>query len=450
MKANCYANDKGLELVFEDKTYSLEYPEKIWKAYPENLKKLFADNYAYLKALHLPHMLKNGIKISIGNPVPLFEKPIYGCMLNNVSFCSDVDGDSTEANLKKFVNLEFDFKDFETTYPKYDNILKEKAVLNMSFGKDSLCSFGLARELGLDPEPVFTIDNSTVRENNYKKIIINNFSKEFKKVWTVTNNTGVLHDYRYWKMPRTEWGYGHLMTELCFNILPFAHYSKAKYVLFGNEKSCDDYYINKDGYKCYPVFDQSSKWVTELTKMTKVLTNNQMQVVSLIEPIHELSVIKVLHNRYPEIGKYQMSCFPDENDYGKQNYWCEHCSKCARIFILLKANNIDPARVGFKTDMFSYDREHLFSCFGVEKKEGASIGYDTTGAGKDEQIYAFFLAYKNGARGELIDKFAKTYLNEAIEREDELHKKFYGIHDSKTIPTKFLHKLRSIFAEELE
>ena len=100
-----------------------------------------------------------------------------------------------------------------------------------------------------------------------------------------------------------------------------------------------------------------------------------MKVVSLIEPLYELAVVKILHNRYPDLGKYQMSCFPDENEYGKHHHWCGHCSKCARIYIFLKANGILPKRIGFKNDMLMLKYKHLYSLFGVEKKEGNFVNF---------------------------------------------------------------------------
>jgi len=450
MKISCTDTKTGLKFSVNDRKYELVYPEEVWKEYPESLKKVTVDNFAFLKSLHLPQMLNNGNSLEFDTSYPLFHKPFYNAMLNNISFCADVDGIPTEKNLKKFMNLSFSFKDFNVDYPEYEKELSEKSVVNMSFGKDSLLTYALAQEIGIEPKAVFMEDNSVMIENQYKKDLIKRFSKEQgKEVWSFRNGTGVIHDYRHWKMPRTEWGYGHLITELFLDIMPFAHKYGAKYILFGNEKSCDDSYVNKDGYQSYPVFDQSSDWMVELTNIARTLTNKQAKVVSLIEPLYELGIIKVLHQRYPEIGKFQMSCFPDESEYGKKHFWCEHCSKCARIFIFLKANGIDPKNVGFKTDMLDYEKEHLYSCFGLEKKAGFAVGYDASGMAREEQLYSFYLAYKNKVKGDLIVKFKKNFLDEARSREDELHKKFLGMHAAKTIPSKFLKPLGSIFKEEL-
>ncbi|MEM3374392.1 MAG: hypothetical protein QXE31_04175 [Candidatus Woesearchaeota archaeon] len=457
MKVDCKKTDNGLKLTIDEKDFFLVYSKDIWDNYPEYLKDIFIDNYAYLKVLHLPQMLSQNWKFSNSNlkeiefktSYPLFKQQIFNAHLNNLSFCADVDNVSTELQIKNFLNLKVSFANYEIKYPKEKIDLKEKVIVNMSFGKDSLLTFALAKELGLEPIPVFMLDNAVKLENEYKKELIKKFSKEFNvKVYTFENSTGVIHDYRFWKLPRTELGYGHLMTELFFDIMPIAYYEKAKYILFGDEKSCDDTYINKDGYLSYPVYDQTSFWVKEMDNMAFLLTG--MNVSSFIEPLYELAIMKILHKRYKEIGKYQMSCFPDENEYGKKHYWCEHCSKCARIYIFMLANNLDPKSIGFRTDMLVKENEHLFSCFGVEKKEGCSVGYDASGCGSEEQLYAFYLAYKNGFKGELIDKFKRELLKSVEPRAEELKKKYYGIHDSRTIPLKFKKRLYKIFEDELK
>ncbi len=136
-------------------------------------------------------------------------------------------------------------------------------------------------------------------------------------------------------------------------MLPVVHSSNSKYILFGNEKSCDDFYFNRDGYISYPAYDQTSQWLIELNKIAKFMASSQTCVVSLVEPIYELAIIKILHKKYPEIGKYQRSCIQDNYSRGKPDLWCGHCSKCARVFIFLKSNNINPEKVGFITNMLT-------------------------------------------------------------------------------------------------
>ena len=68
------------------------------------------------------------------------------------------------------------------------------------------------------------------------------------------------------------------------------------------------------------------------------------RIVSLVEPLQEIAISKILYQRYPEIAKYQTSCHTD-NVHAKNNRLCGHCSKCAWIYTFMKALNFDPKSV---------------------------------------------------------------------------------------------------------
>ena len=137
------------------------------------------------------------------------------------------------------------------------------------------------------------------------------------------------------------------------------------------------------------------------------------------------------------------------NSYNaKKSRCCHECSKCARIYVLLVANNIDPALAGYKENMFKKNKMHLYSLFGGDSEN--TLAYDMAGVGRDEMLLAFYLAYKNGAKGYLINLFRKKFLREAESKKEALYEEFFGIHDSLTIP-KYLHKkVITIYKEELE
>lgn len=96
--------------------------------------------------------------------------------------------------------------------------------------------------------------------------------------------------------------------------------------------------------------------------------------------------------------------------------------------------------------MLSKNHMQHYSIFSSNKNLS---DYDASGVGKDEQLFAFLLATKNKVKGELIDEFKKKFMKEAEDREDELHKKFFSIHKSVTIPKKIKTKLLPIYKEEL-
>jgi hypothetical protein len=95
--------------------------------------------------------------------------------------------------------------------------------------------------------------------------------------------------------------------------------------------------------------------------------------------------------------------------------------------------------------MLSEDMRSYFSLFG-----GLDVNtYALTGRGRDEQLFAFYLAWKNGDQSSLVKEFESRFIDEARAREDELYKTFFGIHESITMPKDIKEKTMSIYKEVL-
>ena len=96
--------------------------------------------------------------------------------------------------------------------------------------------------------------------------------------------------------------------------------------------------------------------------------------------------------------------------------------------------------------MLTLENKHFLTIFGGK----SSFTYANTPAGRDEQIFAFYLAVKNGAEGQLVEYFKKSDLfKEAEERKEELRKTFCSLYPSITLPTELKQKVESIYKEEL-
>jgi len=166
--------------------------------------------------------------------------------------------------------------------------------------------------------------------------------------------------------------------------------------------------------------------------------------MSVIEPLNDIAVVYALYKRYPEVAKYHMSCFV-ETDAGKDHRWCLDCSVCSKMYLLIKASGFDPATVGLTRNMLTKECREYYSLFG-----GSSVNtYALTGRGRDEQLFGFYLAWKNGDRSDLVQEFERRFLDEARGREDELYKTFFGLHESITMPRHINEKAMSIYKEVL-
>jgi hypothetical protein len=449
MNISINKTQKGVDILLMNEKFSLKYPEKVWNNFSDEMKDFFLDNYLFLKSVHLP-IIQGTDKVILNTSSPLLKTFFLSMQFMDIPNISDSEGIKPEKYFKRFFNSSFEFADQEVKHPWLNlNADENSSVLSFSFGKESLLGTAVSKEIGLDPHPVWIEEKGAPVENKFKEQLSKKFNKEIGIVIEhILNETMLLHKFDFLDISsKIKYSLSHLLTEYMLLLIPFLYNYNAKYLLLGNEKSCSVPYINEYGYKCYPAFDQTIEWTKELNNMIKIIFGDKFHLCSLLEPIHELAIIKILHKRYPEFAKYQYSCFPDESTSIKNERWCCNCTKCARMYIFFKAFNIDVSKLGFKEDMLSKNYTNYFSIF---KTSDRRFMYDTSGLGRDEQLLAFYLAYKNGVKGDLIEEFKKIFLNEIKEREDDLIKEFLKIHDSFTIPKKIKQKTLSIYKEELD
>ncbi len=447
LEVKSHLTRSGMHTNVLGRKYFIRYNTTSWKNYKNGMKNFLLDNLPFLGTFHLP-MIFDENKIKFNTAEPLMKPWVYQMMIKYIPYSTDADKISTSQFLMKFINLEFDFEDYNMKLPESDFEPDEKALINFTFGKESLVTLGICDEIGLDNDLIYFETPSLPIETKIKRRYSKVFSKKLNKnIVRVNTNFYDLCDATNFNKPDTEWGYGSELTQYAMHSLPIVDANKIKFVIFGNEKSCNDFYINSEGYRSYPVFDQTSDWTIELSNLMKIITNNKTGVFSIVEPINELAVIKILHNRYKNLGQFQFSCFPDNYPPSPENQWCHMCTKCARIFVFLKAIGVDVKNLGFRENLFNEKYARMFSLFNGTTKHG--IPYDDSGLNRDELLFAFYLAYKRGETGPVIQLFKQKYLDEAKEREDELYKKFFGVFNSKTMPGGIKNKVISIFKEEL-
>lgn len=450
MKVDCRKLIKGIDIKLLGKDYRIIYPKGVWDDYPAGLKDVLADNLVYLLTMHLPLIL-NEEEVDYNTSSPYFKSLFYENMINDIIASSDTVSQSSANLLRKFINIDYRFRDYNVKLPDYRQDVKERSVITFTFGKESLLTYALCNEINMDSLLVYIKEPelADVYENEHKRTLIRDFKKKFNaNVLNLFNGPGIMRQNKYWGFDESSLAGCLQLTSYCLELLPFSNYLNAGYLMFGNEKSCNDFYYNNNGFRSYPIFDQTHEWMIQLDNVTRLMTDNALRTVSIVEPLHEIAITKILHNRYREIGRYQMSCFTD-NSNGKNNRWCQSCSKCMRMFIFMKAVGVDVSNVGFTKNLLDKEFMKLYPLFANGNSDIKMIRYDHTGNGKDEQMLAFYMAYKNGVKGDLIDEFKKKFLEEAKSREDELYKKFFSVHDSITIPKGIKKNILSIYKEEL-
>jgi hypothetical protein len=444
----------GINVAINDRTYRIKYPPSVWKYFPIKSKHFLSDNLISLVGMQLPFMLGSK-KVFYRSSFPLLEPFFREVNVFSAPSCSDADRKPVSQILRQYINVKHTFKNYNIKKPNLDFLTQERAIVPFTFGKDSLLSYAVCREIGLDPLPVYIREPDLLGmyENQHKKKLQKKFAKEFhKRVLNLDYGLGYIRYYENWKIGPSDFGSTTQLTEYALSLLPFMKKHSASYLVFGNEKSCSDSYYTQDGFESNPVFDQSPYWMLRLNSMLAISTRNKCSSMSVVEPLHELAITRILHKRYAKFGKYQSSCFSDSED-GISCRWCHNCSKCARMYIFLLALGINPKRVEFKKDMLGKECRALYTLFSSRASQDGDDRikpYDLTGLGKDEQLFAFYLAYKRGAQGYLIDEFKEHFLKTAVSREDELYSTFLKPHTSITMPEKIRKSVMSIYKEELK
>lgn len=162
-----------------------------------------------------------------------------------------------------------------------------------------------------------------------------------------------------------------------------------------------------------------------------------------MEPLYELAITYILHNRYPEFGKYQMSCFAD-SEHGRSYRWCQRCTKCGYMYALCCGVGVPPKQAGFNANLFSKEHNEIYEHF---------FGYDPKHpiyGSQDELGIAFLLAERTGHSGESIDRFRKELLPHMQKREGQLIEKYLGLNTEKNLPPALRDPIINIFTMETD
>lgn len=437
----------GINVYLNNKKFPILYPKKIWQAYPKEKKEILKDTLAHSSTFYVPQILKIP-EIRYKTSRPLAESFFYKNGIYDIPYCANVDRKSSVEYLKFFFKTQFIFDDNNIKLPKKISFngakkKKKKVIIPFSFGKESLLSYVLAREIGLEPVLVSIVDPSHKYEYLHKKPLMEAFQKEHNiPVYIIEYTPGWFWEGRYWNI-KTELGWGLHVTEYQILMLPFIFYFDAAYVIVGNEQSCNDVYIDKEGLFIYRAgFDQYRDWTKQQEALLSLLHGEKVEVMSLVEPLYEIAETKILQSKYPNYGKYQMSCFAVDEG-AKNRRWCQDCSKCSYFYPLFTAFNIDPRTLGFTENLFDKKHAYLYNSFFIRKKGSAQYG------SQGELATAFYLSMKNGFSGYSIDRFKKELLPKFLKRKKENFKEYLGIHPTQNIASQFKPKILKIYKKEL-
>ena len=269
------------------------------------------------------------------------------------------------------------------------------AVLS-SGGKDSLLSYGLLKELDLEVHPVF------VNESGRHWFTALNAYRYFKKnventgrVWT---NSDRVFNWMLRHLPFIRKDFAEVRSDaypirlwtvavFVFGALPVLLKRGISRLVIGDEFDTT-IRVNFKGIRHYGgLFDQSLYFDNALTRYFHG-KNWGISQFSILRPLSELLILKILVERYPELQRQQISCHAAHKE-GDAVKPCGRCEKCTRIVAMLRALGADPSQCG-------YTEEQVMRCL----SEGLGKGLHQ----EDEGIaqLAYMLVQKGVLAGDRI------------------------------------------------
>jgi creatinine amidohydrolase/Fe(II)-dependent formamide hydrolase-like protein len=255
---------------------------------------------------------------------------------------------------------------------------KAKHAILSSGGKDSLLSFGLLKEIGKDAHPIFINESGRhwfTALNGYRYFAAN--YSETSKVWT---NTDRLFAWMLRQFPFIRQDFSQIRSDeypirlwtvaaFLFGALPLLRKRRIGRLVIGDEFDT----TNRTSYKGIAhyngYYDQSRYFDNALTRYFYRKGWNISQF-SLLRPLSELLIEKILYERYPFLQRNQVSCHATHIKNNRV-FPCGKCEKCRRIVGILKAIDGDPTNCGYTPEQIA-DSLHVLPEKGIhQEKAGA-------------------------------------------------------------------------------
>ena len=239
---------------------------------------------------------------------------------------------------------------------------RERCVILSSGGKDSLLTYGLMNEASAEVHPLF------VNESGRHWFTALNAYRHFKgtdrntaRVWV---NSDRVFAWFLRQLPFVREDFASVRSDeypirlwtvavFLFGSLPLVLKRGAGRLLIGDEYDTTER-TSFEGITHYDgLYDQSRYFDNALSRyyMKKGWSVSQF---SILRPLSEILIEKLLVERYPELQEHQVSCHASHKE-GERIKPCGKCEKCRRIVGMLSALGADPSRCG-------YTREQIDSC----------------------------------------------------------------------------------------
>ncbi len=250
-------------------------------------------------------------------------------------------------------------------------------VVLSSGGKDSLLSFGLLKELGGRVHPVFL--NESGRHWYTALNAYRHFSERYPETVRVWTNSDRVFTWMLRHLPFIRKDFASVRSDeypvrlwtvavFVFGALPVARARGAGRLVLGDEHDTTDMREHEGIVHYNGLYDQSLHFDDAMTAYFQAKGWDLTQF-SMLRPLSEILIEKVLVERYPDLQRHQVSCHATHID-GDRVRPCGQCEKCRRIVGMLTALGADPGRCGYSLDQVDRCMGDLVSKGIHQEREG--------------------------------------------------------------------------------
>jgi hypothetical protein len=230
------------------------------------------------------------------------------------------------------------------------------AVLE-SGGKDSLLTYGLLAELGQQTHPIFV--NESGRHWFTALCAYRHFAKAVPRTARVWTNSDRLFSWMNRRLPFVRPDFARIRSDeypirlwtvavFAFAALPLIKKRGIGRLSIGDEFDTTRF-CRHEGIGHYDgLFDQSILFDRRLSDYYR-LKGWGIEQFSVLRPLSEILIQKILAARYPELLRRQVSCHAAHIDGGRVRP-CGRCEKCRRIVGMLSAFGADPSAIGYSEE----------------------------------------------------------------------------------------------------
>ncbi len=231
---------------------------------------------------------------------------------------------------------------------------KERYSVLSSGGKDSLLSFGLLNELGMETHPIFINESGRhwfTALNAYRY-----FSKNIPKTTRVWTNSDRVFSWMLRHLSFVRQDFANIRSDeypirlwsvaiFIFGVLPILKKRGIGCLVIGDEYDTTAKQSFKGITHYNGLFDQSRYFDNTISAYfaSKGWTIVQF---SILRQLSEILIEKILVERYSKLQRHQVSCHASHQD-GEIIKPCGKCEKCRRIVGMLLAIDGNPANCGY-------------------------------------------------------------------------------------------------------